>query len=208
FRLFFVLFLVGHIFFVFYYLLFVFSVIGEVRKECLIRSSTAQPGDDIVFVMDIDGHYPKNIPYAWVTTLDKDPKIVREQMEAAAIVADERLVHSGKDMSNPGCVGTLGMMLECSGVGATVDIEKIPVPRNCDDLIRWILCYQGCGFVYACPPENSARVIEIFEKVKCVGAVVGKVNDSKKLDLTMDGQTGTLFDFSKDIITGCKPKSR
>ena len=182
------------------------AVIGEVKKDALIRSSTAQPGDDIVFVMDTDGHYPKNIPYAWVTTLDKDPKLIRNQMEAAAVVADEHLVHSGKDMSNPGCLGTLGMMLESSCMGAVVDLEKIPVPKNCDDYIRWLLCYQGCGFVYACPPENSARVIEIFEKVKCTGAVVGKVNDSRKLELTCNGETATLFDFSKDIITGCKPK--
>lgn len=181
------------------------SVIGEVKKECLIRSSTAQPGDDIVFVMDTDGHYPKNIPYAWVTTLDKDPKLIRDQMEAAAVVADERLVHSGKDMSNPGSLGTLGMMLECSGVGAEVDICKIPMPKNCKDLIRWLLCYQGCGFVYACPHENSARVIEIFEKVKCSGAVVGKINDTGRLDLVMKEEKGTLFDFSRDIITGCKP---
>lgn len=184
------------------------SVIGEVKKDCLIRSSTAQPGDDIVFVMDTDGHFPKNLPYAWVTTLDKDPKLIRKQMEAAATVADEKLVHAGKDMSNPGCVGTLGMMLECSETGAVVDIGKIPAPKNCRDFIRWILCYQGCGFVYACPPENSARVIEIFESVKCAGAVVGKITDTGKLDLVMGDETKTLFDFSKDIITGCRPKNR
>ncbi len=182
------------------------AIIGEVKKENLIRSSTAEPGDDIVFVMDLEGHFPDNLPYAWLTTLAKDPKLVRKQMEAAAQVADEKLVHSGKDMSNPGSIGTLGMMLETSEMGGTVDIDKIPVPKNCPDLIKWILCYQGCGFVYACPPENSARVIEIFKEVKCDGAVVGKVNDSGKLDLTMGDEKGTLFDFSKDIITGCRPK--
>lgn len=182
------------------------AIIGEVKKDCLIRSCTAEPGDDIVFVMDLDGHFPDNLPYAWLTTLDKDPKLVREQMEAAAKVADEKLAHSGKDMSNPGSIGTLGMMLECSEMGGTVDISKIPVPKDCKDLIRWILCYQGCGFVYACPPENSARIIEIFKEVRCDGAVVGKVDDTGKLDLVMGSERKTLFDFSKDIITGCKPK--
>ncbi len=182
------------------------SIIGEVKKDCLIRSCTAKPGDDIVFVMDVEGHFQDSLPYAWQTTLDKDPKLVRNQMEAAALVADEKLVHAGKDMSNPGSVGTLGMMLETSEMGGVVDIEKIPKPRNCTDLIRWILCYQGCGFVYACPPENSARVIEIFKEVKCIGAVVGKVTDTRKLELVLGDEKGILFDFSKDIITGCKPK--
>ena len=184
------------------------AVIGEVNKDSLIRSSTAQPGDDIIFIMDLDGHCPKNIPYAWTTTLDKDPNLIRKQMEAAAVVADEHLVHAGKDMSNPGSVGTLGMMLESSCMGAVVDLEKIPTPKKCDDFIHWLLCYQGCGFVYACPPENSAKVIEIFEGVKCTGAVVGKVNDSKKLELVLGDQKGTLFDFTKDIITGCRPKKK
>ena len=182
------------------------SIIGEVKKECLLRSCSAEPGDDVVFVMDLDGHYPDNIPYAWLTTLDKDPKIVRRQMEAAAMVADEKLAHAGKDMSNPGSLGTLGMLLESSEMGASVDIDSIPVPKGCDDFIRWLLCYQGCGFVYTCPPENSARIIEIFKDVKCSGAVVGKVNDSGKLDIMSGNARATLFDFSKDIITGCKPK--
>ncbi|MBQ4411449.1 MAG: methanogenesis marker 2 protein [Candidatus Methanomethylophilus sp.] len=182
------------------------SIIGEVKKDCLIRSCSAKPGDDVVFVMDLDGHYPDNIPYAWLTTLDKDPKLVKRQMEAAAIVADEKLAHAGKDMSNPGSVGTLGMLLEASEMGAQVDLNRIPVPKDCTDFVRWLLCYQGCGFVYTCPPENSERIIEIFRKVKCEGAVVGKVNDTRKLELAYNGEKGTLFDFSSDIITGCKPK--
>ncbi len=184
------------------------AIIGEVKKDCLVRSSTAEPGDDIVFVMDVDGIFPENLHYAWVTTLDKDPKLVRDQMEAAAVVADLKLVHAGKDLSNPGSIGTLGMMLECSEMGGVVDIDKIPVPKNCSDLIRWLLCYQGCGFVYACPPENSAKILEIFKEVNCQGAVVGKVTDTKKLELVMGDEKGIVFDFNKDIITGCRPKRK
>ena len=184
------------------------AIIGEVKKDSLVRSCTAQPGDDIVFVMDTVGYYPEKVPYAWVTTLDKDPEIVRKQMEAAAAVADEKLVHSGKDMSNPGSIGTAGMMLECSEMGAVIDVGRIPVPEGCTDLIRWILCYQGCGFVYACPPENSSRVIEIFREAGCDGAVVGKVNDSQIVELVYGDEKEVLFDFSKDIITGCRPKRR
>ena len=51
-------------------------------------------------------------------------------------------------------------------------------------------------------------MIDIFSKVGCAGAVVGKVDDSLQLKLSMDGEEGVLFDFSKDIITGCRPKAR
>lgn len=183
------------------------SIIGTVPKADIILSSTAQAGDDIVFVMDLDGFYPEGIRYAWDTTSNKDDAIVQAQMHATTVVASRHLVHAGKDMSNPGCIGTLGMMLESSSKGAVVDLAKVPVPKGVD-LIRWILSYQGCGFFYSCPPENSVEVIEIFREVGCTGAVVGKVNDSSLFELTYKGETGTLFDFSRDVITGCIPGKR
>jgi uncharacterized protein len=181
------------------------AIIGKVPKGDIILSSEAKKGDDIIFVMDLDGHYPDGLKYAWDTTINKEDKLVQDQMEVMTKIAAMHLVHSGKDMSNPGCIGTLGMMLESSQKGGTVDIDMIPIPEGVD-LIQWILSYQGCGFVFACPPENSGKVIELFEAVACTGAVVGKIDDTKELKLTYEDQTKVLFDFKTDIITGCVPK--
>lgn len=181
------------------------SIVGKVRKDALLQSSTARPGDDIVFVIDTDGFYPEKLKYAFVTTVQKSDEIVQGQMEAVAVVAERHLAHSCKDMSNPGSIGTLGMMLESSEMGGTVDLRKIPAPEGVDE-IRWHLSYQGCGFCFACPPENSQKIIDIFSKVSCQGAVVGKVDDTRKLKLTDGVDTEVLFDFDKDIITGCRPK--
>ena len=181
------------------------SIIGSVPKTDVILSSTARPGDDIVFVMDTDGFYPPDLKYAWDTTTNKDDKLVQDQMYAMCKVASEHLAHAAKDMSNPGCIGTMGMLLESSGKGGYIDVDAIPRPKDVD-FIQWILSYMGCGFVFACPPENSARIIEIFKKVKCEGAVVGKVTDSPLFTLRSCGEEKLLFDFSKDIITGCNPR--
>lgn len=183
------------------------AIVGNVSKKGLLRSSSAMVGDDIVFVMDLEGFYPPELPYAYVTTVDRSDEVVQAQMEAVARIGEEGLAHSCKDMSNPGHVGTLGMMMESSSKGAVVDVTRIPRPEGVDE-IKWALSYQGCGFVFACPPENSARIIEIFDEVGCTGAVVGKVDDSKVLRLTDGTETVTLFDFSKDIITGVKTDRR
>ena len=142
-----------------------------------------------------------------MTTIDKSDELVRDQMEAVAVVGERHLAHSCKDMSNPGSIGTLGMMLESSSVGALVDITAIPRPEGADE-VKWYLTYQGCGFCFACPPENSQAIIDIFSEVGCEGAVVGKVDDSKQLKITDGSETTVLFDFEKDIITGCRPKER
>jgi putative methanogenesis marker protein 2 len=183
------------------------SIIGTVPKADIILSSTAIDDDDIVFVMDLDGSFPEGLKYAWDTTTKKDDSLVQAQIAMMSTIASKHLVNAAKDMSNPGCVGTLGMMLESSMKGATVDIGKIPIPKGVD-LLQWLLCYQGFGFVFACPPKNSKEVISLFETVGCAGAVVGKIDNSLKLKLKCKGESGVLFDFEKDIITGRSPKKK
>jgi putative methanogenesis marker protein 2 len=183
------------------------SIIGTVPKTDIILSSTAMDDDDIVFIMDLDGSFPDGLKYAWDTTMKKDDSLVQAQQEMMSIIASKHIVHSAKDMSNPGCIGTLGMMLESSMKGGTVDIDKIPIPKGVD-LLQWLLSYQGCGFVFACPPENSRELISLFETVGCSGAVVGKIDGTMQLKLTLGDESKVIFDFEKEIITGCSPKKR
>ncbi|MCL2295536.1 MAG: AIR synthase related protein [Methanomassiliicoccaceae archaeon] len=90
------------------------SILGTVPKSDIILSSTAEEGDDIVFVMDLDGSFPEGLKYAWETTMKKDASAIQAQVEMMSIIASKHLAHAAKDMSNPGSVGTLGMMLESS----------------------------------------------------------------------------------------------
>jgi putative methanogenesis marker protein 2 len=183
------------------------SIIGVVPKTDIIRSNTAEEGNDIVFAMDTDGFFPDGLRYAWDTTTRKDDKLVQAQLKMMCTVAKEHLVTAGKDMSNPGCIGTLGMLLESSGKGGYVDVERVPRPKDVD-IIQWFLTYQGFGFALSCRPENSGRLIDLFKTVNVDAAVVGKVNGSSELVLRSGKASKTLFDFSQDIITGCGPRKK
>lgn len=180
------------------------AIMGVVDKDAVIFSSQAKPGDDVVMVVDLNGEVPEGLPYVWESTKYCPDEVAQSQIKAAARVGKEHLVHSGKDISNPGVLGTLGMMLESSRKGAVVDLEKIPVPEGYGNFINWLLTYQECAFVYSCPPENSQKIIDIFSEVKCAGAVIGKVDDSLELRIRQNGEEAVLFDFSKDLITGCQ----
>ena len=182
------------------------SIIGSVPKTDIIRSDTAEAGNDIVFAMDLDGHFPVSLPYAWETTFSKDDDYVQKQMALLPRIASEHIVTAAKDMSNPGCIGTLGMLLEASGKGGYVDMDRIPVPEG-TDFTQWILAYQGYGFVATCRPENSGRLISLFESVGVDAAVVGSIEDGSRLRLVSGDEERVLFDFSKDMITGCRPRS-
>ncbi len=182
------------------------SIIGTARKDEVIYSHTAQAGDDIIMVMDLDGFYPDGLGFAWDTTSRKDGEFARRQMLTMNRIAKHHLIRSGKDISNPGNIGTLGMLLETSGKGGLVEVEKIPRPKGVDEY-QWIKSYQGMGFVLTADPKHSQKILDLFAEVKISGAVVGKVDGSKLLKIAVGEEKRTLFDFEIEAITGCKPSS-
>jgi selenophosphate synthetase-related protein len=180
------------------------AILGTADRDAVIYSHTAQAGDDIIFAMDLDGFFPEKLGFAWDTTMKKGPDIVRKQMLIMNEIGKLRLAHAGKDMSNPGSIGTLGMLLETSGKGGYVDVSRIPIPEGVD-FVQWVKAYQGYGFVLTALPSHSSKIIELFGSVGATGAVVGKVDGSKILSLKEGKNVKVLFDFNKEIITGCDP---
>ncbi|MDD1770980.1 MAG: methanogenesis marker 2 protein [Methanomassiliicoccales archaeon] len=180
------------------------AILGTARKEEVLYSHTAQVGDDIVFASDLDGYYPEKLDFAWDTTSKKDEEVVRKQMLIMNTIGKRRLAHSAKDISNPGSLGTLGMLLETSGKGGTVRLQDVPRPKEVD-FSQWLRSYQGCGFVLTCPSETTSELVEQFRSVGVEAAAVGKVNAGLEIVVDDGKENGVLFDFAKDIITGCGP---
>ena len=179
------------------------AVLGYTKKNEVILSSTAQQGDEIIFAMDLGGKFTPGIPYSWDSTSSKSPKTVQKQFMVMNKLAHKRLLTSGKDISNPGLLGTLGMLLETSQMGGEIHLRKIPIPDDID-FIQWLKAYQGCGFVVTCKSKNSEKVVDLFREVGLSARVAGKVNSETKLIITDKKEQKILFDFSKDMITGCK----
>jgi putative methanogenesis marker protein 2 len=178
------------------------AILGHMKKEDVILSSTAQKGDDIIFAMDISGKFTLKIPYSWDSTSSRTSDFVQKQIAIMNTLAQKKLVTSAKDISNPGSLGTLGMLLETSKMGADVDLGKIPTPQGVD-FLQWLCAYQGCGFVVSVRPENSNEVLMHFGSVGLISNVVGSVNDSKKFNIFDSDKSQILFDFKSDVITGC-----
>jgi len=88
-------------------------------------------------------------------------------------LGERHLVTAGKDISNPGLLGTLGMLLETSGIGAVIDLDLIPVPAGIK-LSDWLKMYPGMGFVVTAKPENVYEVIDVFRDRGLTAAKIGK----------------------------------
>jgi putative methanogenesis marker protein 2 len=183
------------------------SITGLVSEDAIITSCDAKPGDKIIIGIDLDGRQHPSFPLNWDTTSHKEPELVRAQIKIMEEIASKRLLTAGKDISNPGTLGTLGMLLEASNVGATVELEKIPKKKGIkwED---WLRLYPGAGFVLTAKQENVKECISLLESVNITSTVAGEIIDEKKLYITFDDEKRTLFDFEKDIIMGIKEETQ
>ena len=183
------------------------SITGIVSEDAIITSCNAKPGDKIIIAIDLDGRQHPNFPLNWDTTSHKEPELVKAQIKIMEELASKKLLTAGKDISNPGTLGTLGMLLEASNVGATVQLEKIPKKKNIkwED---WLRLYPGAGFVLTTKPENTKECIELLESVNITSTIAGEIITEKKLYITLNNEKKTLFDFEKDLIMGIEEKTQ
>lgn len=183
------------------------AILGYAKKDNIIYSSTARPGDDIVLGIDLEGRVHPSCDLNWDSTFLKDASIVRYQVASMPELGERKLVTAGKDVSNPGIIGTLGMLLEVSGVGAEVDVSAIPKP-DILEYDHWLRMYPGMGFIVTCRPENTDNVIKVFNDHKLNAAKIGKIVPGSRLDIVCPGKRATVFDFKRHDITGLRPSGR
>lgn len=177
------------------------AIIGIARKDRVIRSDSARPGDVVIVAYDMDGRVGKNSPYSWDTTSFKEADVVRERFMVMHNIGEKKLVTAGKDISNPGTIGTLGMLCEVSRVGASVDLQKIPCPEGID-FAQWLKIYPATGYVVTAREENAAECIEIFSDAGLKAAVIGVINDSRVIEIHNKTGSAVVFDLKNDSITG------
>lgn len=179
------------------------AILGITRGSSVIYSHSALVGDNVIFAMDLDGKIHPNSKFSWDTTLHKTPEEARHQLSIMPELGMAQLVHAGKDISNPGTLGTLGMLLETSKKGAIIDLAKIPKPeKNTIEFTHWLKMYQGCGFVVTCEPKDANTVIDRFGSAGLVAKVAGEVIKDLKLNIELKNNKEILFDFTKEKISG------
>lgn len=176
------------------------SVVGKARK--LITSKDCQEGDDLIVAIDLDGRKRGEL-LNWDSTSHKSSEVALNQLDGLIKIAQSDLATAGKDLSNPGILGTIGMLLETSGKGAVVNLDAIPIPEGVD-MAEWVLMYPGYGFVLSSQKDNSEEVTSVFQERNVAAIVVGEVTEGSKVVLRESEEEEVLFDFETDSITGIR----
>ncbi len=177
------------------------AILGKARKDSVILSSSASPGDAVVAAADLDGAAHPKFTINFDSTSFKDRETLQKQLGSMRELGERHLVTAGKDISNPGLLGTLGMLLETSGVGAVVDLDFIPVPAGMK-LSSWLKMYPGMGFVVTAKPENVHDVIDVFRNRGLTAAKIGSVVSRSKIGHSTGCEGGCALRFCQGHSNG------
>jgi len=175
------------------------SILGIVKKDQVIYSDGANVDDDIIIGIDLEGKFHPQFIYAWDTTTKKNSNEVYEKYNAIWKIAESKLSSACKDISNPGIIGTLGMLLDASEKGGIIEFDKIPIPEN-TKIEQWIRAYPGFGVVLT--TNRSSEVLKILKDANISANVIGKVTNTNKLVMRDSNEELEVFDFKKVSLSG------
>ncbi len=172
------------------------SILGHAKK--LLTSFDAKPGEELMVAIDLRGHYQDPYPY-WNASTESPALRLRGDLELLPYLAESELCKAAKDISMAGVIGTALMLLECSQVGAVIDVESIPKPKDIE-LEKWLTSFPSYGFILSVSPKNIEKVKALFTRREIACSVIGQVTESKKILLKRNSDTAQLWDLEKEAF--------
>ncbi|APW40191.1 hypothetical protein RD110_25795 [Rhodoferax koreense] len=176
------------------------AILGRARR--LLTSFNARPGDRLVMAVDLRGAYQEPYPY-WNASTSAPASRLRADLELLPELAETGLCDAAKDISMAGVVGTALMLLECSKVGARIDIGAVPRPAEVQteaELLRWLCAFPSYGFVLSVRPEHTAQVLARFTSRGLACAVIGEVTETPEVLLTHEGEHALLWNVAEQTF--------
>jgi selenophosphate synthetase-related protein len=167
--------------------------------EAVLSSTAARPGQDLVVAACLDGTMRADFPF--FASFDERGGRLADDVRLLATIAREGLAVAAKDISMAGLVGSLAMLLECGGLGATLDLEALPAPDGVP-LAHWCAAFPCYGFLLTCLPGTTDACLARFHERGLAAARVGVLDDTGRVTLTAGGRRATVMDLSAQPVTG------
>jgi len=174
------------------------AVVGRARR--LISSHAAKPGQTVLMAVDLRGSF-RGSGGAFNAATTASATQLRSSLAVLPELAEAGLVGAGKDISMAGACGSLAMLLETSGVGAVLDLERVPAPAEVEPL-RWLTAFPSFGYVLAVDDRAVRQVCARFDAVGVTCAAVGSITASAHLALRYAGEEAVYLDLGERPLTG------
>jgi len=181
------------------------SAFGLGRTERPLSARFAAAGQSLVVGCCIEGQMRADFPF--FPSFEERGDRLADDVRLLAQLAGRGLVAAAKDVSMAGLVGSLAMLLECNQLGATMDLDSLPVPSGVT-LQQWVCCFPCFGFLLCVPAGLERDCVAAFADRGLAAAVAGELDTSGLLRLSSGGKIATAFDLMVESITNLKSRGR
>ncbi|TXM89061.1 MULTISPECIES: AIR synthase-related protein, partial [unclassified Methylobacterium] len=117
-------------------------------------------------------------------------------------LAADGLARAAKDISMAGLVGTALMLMECSGVGGRIDLDRLPIPDGVA-LERWLTAFPSFGYLVAAAPAEAPAVVGRFTERGIAAAGIGSLDASRVARVARGTEEAVVWDFGSSPLIGC-----
>lgn len=164
------------------------SVTGKAKR--LLTSFDAQPGEQLIMVIDMAGEFYENYPF-WNASTTKPVAELRRNLNLLADVAEAGLSKAAKDISMGGIPGTLAMLTRTSGVGALLDVDAIPMPPGVA-VEKWLTSFPSFGYLLTAKEADAGPLMTLFTRNGIHAAVIGHITEEPQLVVRHQHETAVF----------------
>ncbi len=180
------------------------SAFGVGVAARVLSAANVAPGQVLLVAACVEGRMRPDFGY--FSSVAERAERLGDDVRILADVADAGLCVAAKDVSMPGVLGSLAMLVESSGCGASVDVAALPHP-DAVSLTEWSVAFPTFCFVLAAPPDRADECRRAFRRRGLECEACGVVDSSGIIRLRLGRDERQLFDIIAEPLTGLRPRA-
>ncbi len=169
------------------------------RATLPLSARNVAPGQTLLLACCLEGRMRQDFPF--FSSLRERGELLRGDIDLLPRMAEEGMCVAAKDVSMAGVLGSLAMLLEGTGAGVTVRLDRLPHPPDVP-LPLWTAAFPSFAFLLCCPQARAGQCRRLFRDRDLACEVIGMLDGSGQLRVELGGQEALLTDLNRGAVTG------
>ena len=174
--------------------------IGEARGA-LLSSRHVAPGQALLLACCLDGTMRADFPY--FSSSEQRGGRLADDVRLLPALAENGLCVAARDVSMAGVLGSLAMLLEPTGCGASVDLDALPRPPGVA-VTTWVVAFPMYGFLLCAAPDAVAECRARFAARDLACEVIATVDGGGELRVRRGADERLVLDVRHEPVTGLR----
>jgi selenophosphate synthetase-related protein len=171
--------------------------VGTTRN--VLSVTRVRAGQSLLVACALEGRMRADFPF--YGSFEQRGRRCAGDVRVLAEIAEAGVCVAAKDVSMAGLVGSLSMLLEWSRLGATVDLDALPRPDGVP-IASWVTCFPSFAFLLCAEAGAEAACIAPFARRGLHARMVGRVDATGAVSMTLGGHTRVVLNVADEPATG------